>query len=135
VLTAADGQEALELLRRPPGQIHMVLSDLVMPRLGGRGLYDAVRREDTPFLLRRYSPETIAHLPRSGCPALQAVDPRRPTRCGSSHQVGLRPPATFHVPDVLSVNTSQPARQSIRAGVSAAATRVPIPHAARLPRQ
>jgi two-component system cell cycle sensor histidine kinase/response regulator CckA len=37
----------------------MVLSDLVMPRLGGRGLYDAVRREGitTPFLFASgYSP-------------------------------------------------------------------------------
>jgi PAS domain S-box-containing protein len=59
VLTAVDGQEALELLRQPAGPIHMVLSDLVMPRLGGRGLYDAVRREGivTPFLFASgYSP-------------------------------------------------------------------------------
>jgi two-component system, cell cycle sensor histidine kinase and response regulator CckA len=59
VLTAADGQEALEVLRQPPGPIHLVLSDLVMPRLGGRGLYDVVRREGntTPFLFASgYSP-------------------------------------------------------------------------------
>ena len=59
VLTAADGQEALELLRRPPATIHLVLSDLVMPRLGGRGLFDAVRRDGntTPFLFASgYSP-------------------------------------------------------------------------------
>ena len=59
VLTAADGQEALEVLRQQPGPIHLVLSDLVMPRLGGRGLYDAARREGitTPFLFASgYSP-------------------------------------------------------------------------------
>ena len=59
VLTAADGHDALEVLRRPPGPIHLVLSDLVMPRLGGRGLFDAARRDGntTPFLFASgYSP-------------------------------------------------------------------------------
>jgi CheY-like chemotaxis protein len=59
VLTAADGQEALDVLRQQPTAVHMVLSDLVMPRLGGRGLYDAARRQGigTPFLFASgYSP-------------------------------------------------------------------------------
>jgi PAS domain S-box-containing protein len=59
VLTAADGVEALEAIRRQSSPIHLVMSDLVMPRLGGRGLYDAVRRDgkDTPFLfVSGYSP-------------------------------------------------------------------------------
>jgi len=43
VLTAADGQEALEVLRQQGEGIRLVLSDLVMPRLGGRALYDAAR--------------------------------------------------------------------------------------------
>jgi two-component system, cell cycle sensor histidine kinase and response regulator CckA len=51
VLTAADGLEALEALRHSPG-VRLVFSDLVMPRLGGRALYDAARREGrtVPFL-------------------------------------------------------------------------------------
>src|SRR5437773_1786211 len=51
VLTAADGLEALEALRHSTG-VRLVFSDLVMPRLGGRALYDAARREGhtTPFL-------------------------------------------------------------------------------------
>jgi PAS domain S-box-containing protein len=60
VLTAADGQEALEAIRQQASPIHLVLSDLVMPRPGGRGLYDAVRREghQTPFLFASgYSPD------------------------------------------------------------------------------
>jgi two-component system, cell cycle sensor histidine kinase and response regulator CckA len=44
VVTAADGHEALEVLRQQGAAIHLVFSDLVMPRLGGRALYDAVRR-------------------------------------------------------------------------------------------
>ncbi len=51
VLTAADGLEALEALRQTTG-VRLVFSDLVMPRLGGRALYDAARREahTVPFL-------------------------------------------------------------------------------------
>ena len=50
-VTAADGLEALEALRQTTG-VRLVFSDLVMPRLGGRALYDAARREGhtTPFL-------------------------------------------------------------------------------------
>lgn len=52
VLAAADGQEALGMLRRQHVGVDLVLSDLVMPRLGGLALYDAVRREgkSVPFL-------------------------------------------------------------------------------------
>ena len=51
VLTAADGLEALDVLRQGAA-VKLVFSDLVMPRLGGRGLYDAARREGhtVPFL-------------------------------------------------------------------------------------
>jgi CheY-like chemotaxis protein len=51
VVTAADGLEALEALRHTAG-VRLVFSDLVMPRLGGRALYDAARREGltVPFL-------------------------------------------------------------------------------------
>jgi CheY-like chemotaxis protein len=52
VLSAADGIEALHLLRQHPEPIHLVFSDLVMGRLGGRGLYQITRRDGrgTPFL-------------------------------------------------------------------------------------
>ena len=43
VLTAGDGEEALTILRRE-SPVDLVLTDLVMPKLGGRGLYDAVRQ-------------------------------------------------------------------------------------------
>jgi len=51
VLTAADGLEALEALRQGSA-VALVFSDLVMPRLGGRALYDAARRDGyaVPFL-------------------------------------------------------------------------------------
>jgi PAS domain S-box-containing protein len=52
VVSAGDGQEALDLLRAHAHPIQLVLTDIVMPRLSGRGLYDAVRREGKkmPFL-------------------------------------------------------------------------------------
>ncbi len=52
VLAAGDGMEALQLLRQHPAPIHLVFTDLVMSRLGGRGLYQIDRREgrQTPFL-------------------------------------------------------------------------------------
>ena len=52
VLSAADGLEALQLLRQHAAPIDLVFTDLVMGRLGGRGLYQIDRREgrSTPFL-------------------------------------------------------------------------------------
>ncbi len=46
VLLAADGEEALELYRREREQVDLVMTDIVMPKMGGRALYDAVRSEE-----------------------------------------------------------------------------------------
>ncbi len=52
VLLAADGEEALELFRRKRDLVDLVMTDIVMPKMGGRALYDAVRSEQagTKFL-------------------------------------------------------------------------------------
>ncbi|HSE67271.1 MAG TPA: ATP-binding protein [Gemmatimonadales bacterium] len=52
VLTAADGEEALHMFRMHQDRVALVLSDVVMPRLSGPGLYSALRREgaQVPFL-------------------------------------------------------------------------------------
>ncbi len=52
VLGAGDGRAALELLLERGDEVDLVLADLVMPRMGGRRLYQAARREGrrTPFL-------------------------------------------------------------------------------------
>ncbi|HWP36198.1 MAG TPA: ATP-binding protein [Gemmatimonadales bacterium] len=42
VLTAADGEEALQILRREPGRVALVVTDIVMPRRTGPELFQAV---------------------------------------------------------------------------------------------
>ena len=45
VLVAADGQEGLELFRAHRAEIDLVVSDLVMPRVGGAQLHRALQQE------------------------------------------------------------------------------------------
>jgi CheY-like chemotaxis protein len=45
VLLASDGEEALELSRHYAGEIHLLLSDVVMPRMGGIQLAAVIRDE------------------------------------------------------------------------------------------
>ena len=53
ILLAADGEEGLEVFRANKGKIDLVISDMVMPRLGGAELYRALRDEGetVPFLM------------------------------------------------------------------------------------
>ena len=53
VMEAANGQEALACLARPWRQVDVILSDVVMPRLGGIGLVKALRKDGvaTPVIL------------------------------------------------------------------------------------
>ncbi|MBZ5644424.1 MAG: response regulator [Acidobacteriia bacterium] len=44
VLEAKDGQEALEIAGKYPGVIHLLLSDMVMPRMNGGELWRRVKR-------------------------------------------------------------------------------------------
>jgi PAS domain S-box-containing protein len=46
VLAAPDGVRALEILREHGSRIALVLSDMVMPRMGGRQLHGVLRAED-----------------------------------------------------------------------------------------
>jgi len=70
VLTAADGLEALEALRQG-ATVHLVFSDLIMPRLGGRALYDAARRDGqaVPFLFASGHTDPDGRAPATGDPA------------------------------------------------------------------
>jgi CheY-like chemotaxis protein len=53
VLTAGDGDEALDIFRLQHKYIKLVISDIVMPRRSGWALYDALRAcgSNVPFLL------------------------------------------------------------------------------------
>jgi CheY-like chemotaxis protein len=46
VFTACDGQEALDLYQRHSEKIDLLFLDVMMPKLKGREVYDAVRRID-----------------------------------------------------------------------------------------
>jgi CheY-like chemotaxis protein len=52
VLEAANGEEALKVAERHPGPLHLLLSDVVMPRMGGPELAQALvaRRPDVKVL-------------------------------------------------------------------------------------
>ncbi|MEJ5311919.1 MAG: PAS domain S-box protein [Anaerolineae bacterium] len=45
VLEAANGREALHILQQRAGEIALVLSDLVMPEMGGQALFHAMRQQ------------------------------------------------------------------------------------------
>ncbi len=63
VLVAEDGEEALELYRQNRDRIALVISDLVMPKLGGRQLAEALRQDgsEVPILFTSgYSPESAS---------------------------------------------------------------------------
>jgi len=45
VLTAVDGEEALRVFAEHVGQIHLVLLDVIMPKLGGRAVYEQLREK------------------------------------------------------------------------------------------
>ena len=66
VLTAGDGKEAVEISDRHDGAISLLISDIVMPKLSGRGLVEHVRktRPDTSVLL--ISGYTDDAVPRHG---------------------------------------------------------------------
>ena len=61
VLEAPDGGEALALLSRSGQTIHLILSDVVMPKMGGRDLAEQVasRYPGIKMLLISGYPETV----------------------------------------------------------------------------
>jgi CheY-like chemotaxis protein len=67
VLEAADGVAGLDLVGRHPGAIDLVVSDVVMPRMSGPEMAEAVRerRPGTRVLFMSGHPERARHLAAS----------------------------------------------------------------------
>ncbi len=66
LLVAASGTEALELVARNSGQIHLVITDVVMPQMGGRQLVErlkALRPEIRVLFVSGYTESSVV---RSG---------------------------------------------------------------------
>jgi len=64
VLEATHGAEALEMVERYAGSIHLLVSDVVMPEMSGRDLAQqlAIRRQDTKVLfMSGYTDHAVAH--------------------------------------------------------------------------
>ena len=45
VLEAANGEEALAICREHPGTIHLLITDVMMPRMGGPELVDRLQKQ------------------------------------------------------------------------------------------
>src|ERR1035441_9212064 len=73
VLTAGDGQSALEIARSHPGHIDLLLSDVAMPRMNGLELYRtvAVERSATKVLLMSGDLDWREQVSMLGLPFLQ----------------------------------------------------------------
>ncbi len=64
VLEARNGAEALRIAERHPGPIHLLVTDLVMPQMGGRRLTDSlmeVRPDMRVLLMSGYTDEVTLH--------------------------------------------------------------------------
>lgn len=73
VLTAADGAEGLDMWRAHRDRIELVVSDLVMPKLGGREVLAGLRAEGArcPFLLvTGYGASSVEELRAEGVPMI-----------------------------------------------------------------
>ncbi len=63
VLTAADGEQAIQLAARHPGPIHLLLTDVVLPGMNGKMIFErllVLRPEMKVIFLSGYTAEVIA---------------------------------------------------------------------------
>ena len=80
VLTAGDGEEAIELFRQQEGKVDLLVLDVVMPRLRGPDAYQRIRaiNSSIPVLFcTGYNPDSAQVETLSGHPVLQKPYPAR----------------------------------------------------------
>jgi DNA-binding NtrC family response regulator len=63
VIVADDGEHALELSRAFPGQIHLLLSDVKMPRMRGPDLADVIVQERPGIRVRLMTGKSSGAIP------------------------------------------------------------------------
>ena len=78
VLAAADGEQASQISRSYQGEIHLLLTDVVMPQLGGVQLAERLRPERPGMCVLYTSGYTVDGLAQRGSPALGADLLRKP---------------------------------------------------------
>lgn len=64
MISAGDGEEALRVAGAHEGEISLLLTDVVMPRMGGRELYERIRRqrpEIKVLYMSGYTDNAIVH--------------------------------------------------------------------------
>jgi len=64
VLPARDGEDALRVAGEHGGEISLLLTDVVMPRMGGRELYDRIRQQHSAvkvLFMSGYTDDAIVH--------------------------------------------------------------------------
>jgi PAS domain S-box-containing protein len=76
VLEAANGKEALQIARRTESRIHLLLTDVIMPEIGGRQLAEQLRERDSRMAvlyMTGYSNDRMIQtgLPESGMALLE----------------------------------------------------------------
>jgi two-component system, cell cycle sensor histidine kinase and response regulator CckA len=69
VLEAGDGEEALRVARQRQGPIHLLVTDVVMPRMSGRQLADVLARERPEMRVLFVSGHADEAITRCGLPA------------------------------------------------------------------
>jgi DNA-binding response OmpR family regulator len=68
VLVAQDGEEGLQVAQNYGGPIHLLLTDVIMPRLGGRALADRLQPSRPEMRVLFISGYTDDALVRRGAP-------------------------------------------------------------------
>lgn len=96
VLDASNGEAALEVAKNYSGTIHLLLTDVVMPRIGGRDLYQtmaASRPETRVLFMSGYTDDSLIHLGSQGGARLPLLQkPFTPTALANAVFAALEGP-------------------------------------------